>query len=521
VIMPTKLATRRKSPMRRIPIQEFSDDIYTVGLPQYVESRLSGIGELPALAPSVTLADIQRAIRTSEIGEPYFLFALYRDMVESSSHLQAEIGKRIMSFVGQDETIKPKDKKKKDDVIAAEIIEDMISNCDNWIKGSLHLANGHIWPTAGAEKIYAPMDEGLEFEFRHPVKWRLKKLFPMPWQLFTYKVAYNNLAASTGDAPGRGILPQYTQSGLGVAPNQDQVLHSAAKLEPADNSGNPLVWDPDDWNPDLRFYSTFNNGLINWDLSVSRKPDPIRHVIHSANVATASMRENFGSLLRSVLPWWFFASNLRDWWARGMERYGSPFSVAYANTANKNVFDLLTKAFNQATKINALIVPPQSKIELKEIQYTSMADAYAKSVEVCDTQMTKAVLGQTLSTTSKGSGMMGGSGVADLHSEVRSDWVVFDKRAYGDMQVKQIFTPFLRINGYKGNVKVVRGGISPINQSMFAKTLQSAALAGAFPAPESEDELSEIFGIPMSVKDITQKNGDKQQKSKSDRKRNK
>jgi len=260
-----------------------------------------------------------------------------------------------------------------------------------------------------------------------------------------------------------------------------------------------------------------NDGLINYDIAASVKPNPIRHIVHSANVSTASMRENFGSLLRSILPWWFFQANLRDWWARGMERYGSPFAVAYANTSNKNIFDLLTKAFNQATRVNALIVPPQAKIELKEINYTSMADAYAKAIDVCDKQMTKAVLGQTLSTDSKGSGMMGGSGVAELHGEVRAEWTEYDKRRYSEMERQQNFKPFLRYNGYSGNVKATRGGQSPTNLALFSKTLATAAQAGVFVDKSAEQDLTAIFGIKMQIKDITQIAAQKSAKSASDK----
>ena len=49
-----------------------------------------------------------------------------------------------MSFMGRNETIEPLDKNKPEDVIAAEMIEDMISNCDNWKDGSVHLATGHV-----------------------------------------------------------------------------------------------------------------------------------------------------------------------------------------------------------------------------------------------------------------------------------------------------------------------------------------------------------------------------------------
>ena len=489
-------------------------------LPTEIIAKLSGLGDAPQFGNSVNLADIQNAIKTSERGEPYYLFALFRDMIENDSHIQAEMGKRIMSFMGQNESIEPVDKNNPDDVAAAEVIQDMIVNCDNWREGSLHLANGHIWPIAGAEKIYEPVDGADRYKYKHPVNYRLKKLHPIPYPLFTYKVAYWNVN-STGIAPQGGVVPQGILTNTGAMPNQDVAGISSLGTYNNVNQNPALIWNPNDWHADLRFYSTYGNGLIDWTMANCYKPDPTRHVLHSANVATASMRENFGGTLRSLIPWWFYSANLRDWMMRGMERYGSPFAVAYAQTQNKNVFDLLTKAFNQATKINALIVPPQAKIELKEVQVSGMADAYVKTIECCDTQKTKAILGQTLSTSSKGSGMMGGSGVADLHSDVKEEWALFDKRAFCDMQWKQIFEPYLRINGYKGRCRAVRGGINPTQQALMARTFQSLYLSGIRVAKTEEQQLTNTFGIKLEVFDPAENTGgdNKQGKSIQDKKR--
>ena len=470
-------------------------------LPETIQAKLSGLGEPPQLGNAATLVNIQNAIRYAERGEVYYMFALFRDMIQNMPHLQAEMGKRIMSFMGQTETIEPIDKNNPDDVKAAEVIQEMIDNCDNWREGSMHLANGHIWPIAGCEKIYQPVSE-TDIIFKNPVRYRLKKLHPIPYALYNYKVSYWNVN-TTGADPNGGTTPMGILTNSGAMPIQQVGGVTALNNQwMRENNNEVLIWNPEDWHADLRFYGTFANGLIDWTMSNCYKPDPVRHVLHSANVATSQpMRENFGGVLRSLLPFFLYEKSGFDWFARAMERYASPFAVAYANTANKNVFDLLTKAFNQATKVNALIVPPQAKIELKEVMASGMADAYSKFIEVCNTEITKAILGQTLSTSSKGSGMMGGSGVADLHSDVKEEWALFDKRAYCDMQRKQIFDPYLKINGYKGKCRAVRGGINPSQQALMAKTLQSLYLSGIRVAKSEEQVLTNTYGIKLEVFD--------------------
>jgi hypothetical protein len=502
IARPRRTTNQRKTKATPFPKDEtVSEDDALYQVNESVMGRLAGIGRAPQFGRGATLARIQEALECASRGEVYYSWAMNRDMIQNDSHIQAEIGKRIMSFMGQNETIEPYDKNDPQDVIAAEAIREMIENCDNWREGCLHLAQGHIWPIAGCEKIFEAVDPSSR-KYKHPVRMRLKQLHPIPWELYTYKVSFWNLNVANGNNPQNGLTPSQTLTNSGATPIQDIQGPSALNLKGMTEArDNVLVWNADDWQADLRFYGVLGNGLIDWTLGNGYKPDPSVHVLHSANVATGSMPQFYPGLLGSLIFWWFLSAQGRDWFARAMERYASPFAVAYANTANKNVFDLLTKAFNQATKVNALIVPPQAKIELKEIQASGMADAYSRFIELCNTEKTKAILGQTLSTTSKGAGDRGG-GVADLHSEVRSEWTIYDKRAFCEMERSQIFEQYLRINGFKGRApRAVRGGITPANQAIMAKTLAALAQAGVFPDPENEQDLSAMFSVKLLVKD--------------------
>lgn len=470
---------------------ETSASILAQVVPTNVLGRLSGIGEPPQFGNLVTLKDIQRAIQTARVGETYYLYALFRDMIVNDSHIGAEISKRVMSFISQNVTIEAGGNSA-DDIQAKEMIEDMKANCDNWLEGSIHLAQGHVWPIAGCEKIFAPVSASEQHKFRHPVRYRLKKLHPIPYALYNYKVGYWNIT-NTGATPRSVPVPMPDLANSGAIPMIQGSARTA--LTGFDTIPDPsvLVWNPDDWQPDLRFYSVMSNGLIDWTMANCYKPDPDRHVLHKANVATMSMKENYGGVLGGLIFWWFLGGQGRDWFARFMERYATPFSVAYANTSNKSVYDALVKAFNDATKNNNLIVPTQAKVDLKEVMVSGAADGYAKFIDLCNTEKTKAILGQTLSTTPKGTGL--GSGVADLQGEVRSDWTVFDCRAFGEMEEKQIFEQYLRINGCRGKVpKSVRGGMTMGNQFQFSRCLANLASSGIFVDEQSEKDLSRAFG---------------------------
>lgn len=494
-----------------------------------IQARLSGIGEPPQLGNLVTLGDIQKAIQQARLGEPYFKFALYRDMILNDPHLQAMIGQRIMSFMGQNETIEPFDPNNKDDVVACEFIEDIRENCENWREGCLHLAQGHIWPVSGCEKIFQSVvpvgndfyvsSDGMDgpMMFRHPTSLRLKNLHPIPWPLYTYRVAYWNVNMA-GESPGQGMVPGGNFTNSGAMPIADVTGRTALSNVYGKNANSNLVWNPQDWHPDLRFYNTFPNGMVDWTMATCYKPDKTRHVLHSAQVASSGMRENMSGVLDSLIALWFYKKNLIDWYMQKMERFGGPFIIAQAQMNNKSVADTLTKAFKEAAKLFALIVPPGTECEMKEVQVSGMSDGFAKGIDLLNMEITKAICGQTMSTSDKGNGMSGGSGKADLQGDVREEWTMFDKRAISQTETHQIYIPILRLNGYKGNCRSVRGGISANQQMLLAKSAQSLALAGWFIDESEKQKMANTFGYKMSFKDITQQQGDKQSKSQADHK---
>lgn len=460
---------------------------------QEIQAKLSGIGEPPQLGNKVTLADIQKAIRMSEIGEPYFMFALFRDMIQNDPHLQAMIGQRVMSFLGQPETIEPVDPENADDKKAAEFIEDIIANCENWREGIMHLAQGHIWPLAACEKIYARVEPEDAYKFRHPTTWMLKKLHPIPWPLFTYRVAYWNINSMGISDGGMSVFDPSQNAGQ---------FPAAGATATAKSTSDVLKWNPQDWQPDLRFYGTYENGLIDWTMANCYKPEKTRHVIHSAQVSTSGMKDNFGSILRSLIPIWFYKKSLLDWYIQKMERYGGPFIVATANLSNKTVTDQLAKSFKESSVIGGLLVPPGTKVELKEIQVSGMSDGFAKGIDLLNMEITKAICGQTMSTSDKGNGMSGGSGKAELQGEVKMEWTMFDKRAMDNSESNQIFSSLLRLNGHSGRCRSQRGGLSATHLAGMAGTFQKFAMAGAFVHKDAEDDLSKMCGIKMEIKDL-------------------
>jgi len=242
--------------------------------------------------------------------------------------------------------------------------------------------------------------------------------------------------------------------------------------------------------------------MIDFTMANCYKADKTRHVIHSAQVSTSGFKDNMSGVLDSLIPVWFYKKSLLDWYIQKMERYGGPFIVATANLSNKSITDQLAKSFKESAVIGGLLVPPGTKVDLKEIQVSGMSDGFAKGIDLLNMEETKAICGQTMSTSDKGNGMSGGSGKAELQGEVKQEWNLFDKRSFCSMQSSQIFDPILRLNGYTGRCRSQRGGLSAANLQSMSRTFQSFAMAGIFAHADAADDFTKMCGVKMEIKDL-------------------
>ena len=401
-------------------------------IPESIKARASGWSQPPNLSTVYTdVNKVQNMIRCAERGDTYQLTTFYRDMVLGDSHIQAEFAKRKMVVLGAAWSVQPIDKNNAEDVAACEAIKLMMEHCENWDLALSHMLDAVLWPVAVAEKIFEPVDKDSPL-FSKGIRYRLKEIAPVNPALFCYKLPYI--------AQGGFALPSIPGS---IAPNGLPMQLGIHADHPGDT-----IYDPDSWEPTIRFYRTFANGMIDFSWSNIYAPDRMRHIVHRGNTL-GGVWDNFGGPMRSLLFWYIFGILGRDWWARSMERYGAPFIVVYANAQQSDTMRLVQDALGMAGKLNGLALPNSAKVELKETNVSGMADGFHKFLEFRNEEISKIVLGQTASASQKGGGGLG-AGSAQLHSEVRDDLALFDKKMLNNMLRKQIFRQFLDINGFKG-----------------------------------------------------------------------
>ncbi len=411
--------------------------------PQGIEfnrrARISGLGQPQYLGTTLDVQRIQNALRAAERGDMWLLMTIFRDMASSYTHLQAEWGKRKCVITGQPESLIPHDANNPDDVIACEVIRDMIDNCDNWFDALTHLLDATLYPISCAEKIFEPVSTSEANNFKHPLRYTLKEIAPIDYTLLCFKVPY---------------LPN-----IGPGRNSAQVFNA------------------DDWEAWLRFYATDSNGMVQFSLTDLYKPDKSTHIIHRGNMLSPSIPPNFGGHMRAILFWWLLATQDRDWWAMMMAKYGMPIPVAKVDSQQKDTVSNMQAALSLCSQLGGIVIDKKATIDWESVAGTDGSNSHKIFNDYCNCEVSKITVGQVLSSTPKNTGL--GSGMADQAEEVREDLRQFDTMKMADTLEKQLFTQFLRINGYGGKSPTIWwGGMREGAAQSFSKTLSQLKTAG-------------------------------------------
>lgn len=200
-----------------------------------------------------------------------------------------------------------------------------------------------------------------------------------------------------------------------------------------------------------------------------------------------------GGLARSALWAWVFKSYaLRDW-ARFAEVYGQPIRLGrYHEGASPDDVETLKRAVFDIGSDAAAVIPREMAIELIEAGgRAASADLYRDLIEYLDRQVSKAVLGQTLTTDQ---GATGSLAQAKVHDEVRRDLIHADARALAATLMRDLVVPLVRFNLGDAPLPKLRLIVEePEDTAALAGQIQTLVAIG-MPVPQAW--VRERFGIP-------------------------
>lgn len=204
-----------------------------------------------------------------------------------------------------------------------------------------------------------------------------------------------------------------------------------------------LVWD---WQTDDMLVCTeqFPNGI--------RLPKN-KFVVH--RYRAKSGHPSRAGIMR-IVSWMYLFKNytIKDW-VSFCEVYGMPLRIGkYDQGASEADKQELLNAIVRIGSDAAGIIPETTMIEFKEASKTTSADIYEQLARYCDEQISKAILGQTLTSDSSSGGSYAQS---KTHNEVRHDLTTADAKALATTIRRDIIRPLVEYNfGTEANVPFIR-----------------------------------------------------------------
>lgn len=152
-----------------------------------------------------------------------------------------------------------------------------------------------------------------------------------------------------------------------------------------------------------------------------------------------------------ITAWMYLFKNytLKDW-VSFLEVYGMPLRIGkYDQSASEDDKKALMEALISLGTDAAGIYPTNTEIELKESSKQSSAEIYEKLARFCDEQMSKCILGQTLTSDSGG----GSYAQSKTHNEVRHDLTAADCKALASTIRRDLISPLVKFN-FGENAKI-------------------------------------------------------------------
>ncbi|HNC98453.1 MAG TPA: DUF935 family protein, partial [Myxococcota bacterium] len=168
-----------------------------------------------------------------------------------------------------------------------------------------------------------------------------------------------------------------------------------------------------------------------------------RFVVH-VSLAVSGFPVEAG--LGRALVWIFLYKNLaiKDWGTYG-EIFGSPLRVGRypAGTGGAEIEKLQTALDMLGVDASAVISSDMQVEFVGDKSGKSGPDVYERMVNLCNAEMAKGVLGQTLTTEA---GSKGSQALGTVHNEVRRDILVSDARQLAKTITAQIVRPLVLFN---------------------------------------------------------------------------
>jgi phage gp29-like protein len=352
----------------------------------------------------LTPEKLSAILRQAEAGDPFLYLELAEEMEEKDLHYLAVLGTRKQAVSGLQIAVRAASGEKKDNRVA-DMVRDLL------LHGSLNLtdalfdmldaigkgfsATEIIWDTSGRE--WTPLR----------LIWRDPRWFIFDWvsgeQLLVRTLGDNSQPTDyhgdSGGAHFESRVPGRTTTAFG------------------------------------RTFSTYQ--------PMTAAIDPFKFIIHRSKAKSGLPIR--GGLARAAGWSYLFKNYILKDWVTFAEVYGQPLRLGkYGPGASDTDKQSLLRAVANIGTDAAAIIPDSMLIEFTEARQTGTAELYERFCEYLDRQISKAVLGQTLTTELPRGG--GSQAAARVHNAVRQDILTADARRLSDTLNRDLVKPIVDLN---------------------------------------------------------------------------
>lgn len=344
-------------------------------------------------------------MRQAESGDPFLYLELAEEMEEKDLHYLAVLSTRKQTVAQLDFTVRPASSESAD-LRNASLVNDLLLGGTLNLRGILFdildaVGKGFstteiIWDTSGREWVPVRL------------KWRDPRWFVFDWisgeQVLVRTLSEEDNTGAPAPGSGQGHVErrmlQRGGGGFGIA----------------------------GWNATQPLTAPLN---------------PFKFIVHTAKAKSGlSIR---GGLARAA-GWAYLFKNyvLKDW-VTFSEVFGQPLRLGkyHSGATEGDKQTLLTAVSNIGTDA-AAIIPDSMMIDFVEARQSGSNELYERFCEYIDRQVSKAVLGQTLTTEIPRQG--GSRAAAQVHQAVRRDIISADASRLAETLTRDLVKPLVDLN---------------------------------------------------------------------------
>jgi len=213
-----------------------------------------------------------------------------------------------------------------------------------------------------------------------------------------------------------------------------------------------------------------------------------RDAMYQSSVFEAGKNNDFGLILKAC-PFVIYKRCSYGDWVQFAELFGMPFRKASYNGYDEQTRLLLIQALEQAGSAAFAVIPKEADLQFIENHSNGNAQLYDLLIQSCNAELSKLIVGQTLTTEQ---GDKGARSLGTVHLDIEEDIHISD-RMFIKNTLNNKFRKILELNGF--NVKDGKFDFKETDSTDIVTKLNIAERVNLI-TPVDPDYFYDTFNLP-------------------------